>query len=94
LRVTVGVVSFITGFLKLLSVTRGDVPVVGDLLPALSGLLLGGTVLFDRYKERSTVTSNTTQTAEKLLLNNRTAIGLVGIGISAVHFLLPRVLFL
>ncbi|MBN1686360.1 MAG: hypothetical protein JW852_06870, partial [Spirochaetales bacterium] len=33
LRVSIGVITFLTGFLKLLTVTKGDVPVVGDLLP-------------------------------------------------------------
>lgn len=94
MKLTIGVITFIVGFFKLLSVTRGDVPVVGDLLPAVAGLVMGLALFLDYYKSRSTVSSPFVDTAEKLLLNNRNIIGLVGIVIGVLHFLLPRVLFL
>ena len=93
-RVTIGVVTFLAGFLKLLTVTKGDVPVVGDLIPALAGLVLGGSVLFDRYKEMSTVSSPAVESADKLLLKNRAVIGTAGLVVALVHFLIPGVLFL
>ncbi len=94
LRVTIGIVSFITGFLKLLSVTKGDVPVVGDILPALSGLVLGVGLLFDRYKERSTVPSKALETADKILLRHKSIYGSVGILVAVLHFLMPRIVLL
>lgn len=94
LRVTIGVVSFLTGFLKLLTVTKGDVPVIGDLLPALSGLFLGVGLLFDRYKERSTVESKSLETADKILLRHKSIYGSVGIVIALLHFLMPRIVLL
>ena len=93
-RIAIGTVTFITGFLKLLTVTGGDVPVVGDLLPALSGLILGAGVLFERYRESSTVTSPLIETGEKVLLKRKNFYGIVGLVVALVHFLLPRVLFL
>lgn len=94
LRVTIGIVAFLTGFLKLLTVTKGDVPVVGDLLPALSGLLLGVGVLFDRYKERSNVSSRALETADKLILRHKSIYGSVGIIVALLHFLLPGIVLL
>lgn len=94
IKVTVGGITFVVGFFKLLSVTRGDVPVVGDLLPALAGLVMGLALFLDYYKSRSTVSSTFVDGAEKVLLNNRNVIGLAGIVIGLLHFLLPRVLFL
>ena len=93
-KLTIGVVTFVVGFFKLLSVTRGDVPFVGDLLPAVAGLVMGFALFLDYYKSRSTVSSGFVDTAEKILLNNRNVIGLAGIVIGLLHFLLPRVLFL
>jgi hypothetical protein len=90
----VGIITFVVGFLKLLSATSGDVPVVGDLLPALAGLVMGYTLALDYYKSRSSVTSPFVETSERLFLANRTTIGIAGIVIAVIHFLLPRVLFL
>ncbi|MAG13875.1 MAG: hypothetical protein CMN78_04705 [Spirochaetales bacterium] len=94
IRVTVGIVAFLAGFLKLLSVTKGDVPVVGDLLPSLSGLLIGATMLIERYKEKTTVESGAIDVANKVLIKNKSIIGTVGVVVAALHFLLPGVLFL
>jgi hypothetical protein len=94
IRVALGVVAFLAGFLKLLSVTAGDVPVAGDLLPALAGLVTGVTLLFDRYKEKSTVPSRLVETADKVLLRNKTILGTVGMLLGALHFLIPGVVLL
>ena len=94
LRVTIGIIAFLTGFLKLLTVTKGDVPVIGDLLPALSGLILGAGLLFERYKEKSTVETKTLETVDKLLLRNKTIFGSVGVIIAVLHFLMPGIVLL
>ena len=93
-RVAVGIITFLTGFLKLLTVTKGDVPVVGDFFPALSGLILGLSLLFDRYKEKSTVESKALERADALLLRHKSIYGSVGIVIAALHFLMPRIVLL
>lgn len=94
LRITLGIVAFLTGFLKLLTVTKGDVPVIGDILPALAGLFTGATLIFARYKEKSTVPSKMVETADKLLIKNKTIIGTIGMLIGALHFLLPGIVLL
>lgn len=93
-RVTVGVIAVVTGILKLLSATRGDVPVVGDLLPSLTGLAVGAAVLYERYKEKSTVETEVPSAAEKLLINNKSILGVASIVVGLVHFFIPSVLFL
>ena len=94
MRVALGVVAFLAGFLKLLSVTAGDVPVAGDLLPALAGLVTGATLLFDRYKEKSTVPSRLVETVDKVLLRNKTILGTVSVLLGALHFLIPGIVLL
>lgn len=97
-RVALGIVTVVTGVLKLLSVSKGDVPVVGDLLPALIGLLIGVALLFERYKEKSTLPPEsqnaTLNTVDKLVLRNKSVLGISGMAIGLLHFLIPGVLFL
>ncbi len=93
-KLTIGIITFIVGFFKLLSVTSGDVPIVGDLLPAAAGLIMGFGLFLDYYKSRSTVSSPFVDWTEKVLLNNRNVVGVAGIVIGILHFLLPKVLFL
>ena len=94
LRVFLGVTAATTGFLKLLSATAGDVRVVGDLVPALCGLLLGTALLFDRYREKSTVSSATVEKVDRMLAKKQSLIGVVGVVVGLLHFLLPGVLLL
>jgi hypothetical protein len=52
-RLVIGVIAFITGILKILSPVEGNVPVVGDLLPALSGFIGGSILVLDFYRKKS-----------------------------------------
>ena len=45
-----GILTTVTGAFKLLTVMRGDIPVVGDFLPAVTGISLGLTLLLERYR--------------------------------------------
>ncbi len=93
-RFGLGILTFIVGFLKLLSVTQGDVPVVGDLLPAVSGMVMGFTLVLQYYQSRSSVSSQTVDRMDSIFTANKNLIGLIGIIIAVLHFFLPRVLFL
>jgi hypothetical protein len=93
-RFGLGILTFIVGFLKLLSVTQGDVPVVGDLLPAVSGMVMGFTLILQYYQSRSSVSSQTVDRMDSIFTANKNLIGLIGIIIAVLHFFLPRVLFL
>jgi hypothetical protein len=89
-----GASAFIVGFFKLLSVTAGDVPVVGDLFPAIAGLSAGGTLLLEYYRDRSNVTSPFLNSLESILLKNKNLWGLASLGAAVLHFFFPGVLFL
>ena len=93
-RLGLGIVTFVVGFFKLLSVSEGDVPVVGDILPAISGLVLGMILLLQYYRSRSNVSSPFVETVDNIFGKNSAAFGTVGILIGVLHFLLHRVLFL
>ena len=93
-RLGLGIVTFVVGFFKLLSVTEGGVPVVGDILPAISGLVLGLILLLQYYRSRSDVSSPFVDTLDNIFGKNSAVFGTVGILIGLLHFLLHRVLFL
>jgi len=94
-RLIVGILSAITGLLKILSAIDGDVPVVGDLFPALTGLLCGFILIFDYYRGNSSlVVSENSKKVNQLILKNRKIIGIIAIIAAVLHFLFPKVLLL
>ncbi len=93
-RLVLGLTTFLVGFFKFLSVTPGDVPVVGDLIPALSGVIQGMILLVLYYRERSEVSSPALDTLDRVFVSNRVMFGTAGVLIAALHFLFPTVLFL
>jgi hypothetical protein len=95
-RTTVGIFAFVVGFLKLLirPAPPADVLVVGDLLPALAGLAMGTALLLSMVKERGSVSAEKVGDLEKTVMTYRIPLGLAGLVIGALHFLIPGALFL
>jgi hypothetical protein len=73
---------------------RGDIPVVGDLLPSLAGMLGGFTMLLEFYRANSKVTTDTLEKLDSIFINNRRTIGIAAMVVGLAHFLFPSVLFL
>lgn len=94
IRLVLGILTCVTGFFKLLTTVRGDVAVVGDLVPALAGLAGGFTLLYDFYKTRSTVEEELLHPVIKSIVQSKRIVGVVCIGSAILHFLFPTVLFL
>ncbi|MDR2521878.1 MAG: hypothetical protein LBC72_04915 [Spirochaetaceae bacterium] len=91
-RLGVGIASLVTGVLALLSPIEGDVPLAGDLVPALFSLA-AGLSLCDEYFSRDSDTPRRGVFFE-LIARHRRFIGLGAMIAGALHFLLPRALFL
>jgi hypothetical protein len=94
LRLVLGVFTMLTGLLKLLSVVGGDIPVIGDLFPALVGLGVGFVQVFYYYRSRSSLESEKTKNLEEFFVKNNRWIGFISLTAAALHFLFPTVLFL
>lgn len=92
-RLILGVLTMVTGLLKLLSATEGDLPVIGDLVPALTGLASGFTLILEFYHDRATV-EDAGASFTLFLINHRRWVGFAAIAASALHFLFPGVLLL
>jgi hypothetical protein len=94
LRLILGVLSMVMGLLKILSSTKGDIPVIGDLFPAAAGLVAGFVLVFDFYRNQSSLEEDHTANAGRFLLNHKRAVGFASIAAAALHFLFPSVLLL
>lgn len=92
MKIFLGLCAFIIGIMKLIIPVR--VPVAGDLIPAIMGLVLGITLMADFYKSKSDVTSETTTALQKIFLGQKSFFGILGIMVAFLHFIFPRVLFL
>ena len=79
-KTTIGIAAFVVGFLK--------------LLPALAGLAMGAGLILGIIKERAKVSAETVDNLEKTVMTYRVPLGIAGLVISALHFLLPGALFL
>jgi hypothetical protein len=94
LRLILGVLCMVMGLLKILSSTKGDIPVIGDLFPAAAGLVAGFVLVFDFYRNQSSLEEDHTANAGRFLLTHKKTVGFAAIAAAALHFLFPSVLLL
>ena len=93
-RLVLGILTAITGFFKLLTTVRGDVPVIGDLLPALAGLAGGFILLYEFYRLRSTLDETTLPKLMYTIVSSKKYVGIICLTAACLHFLFPTVLFI
>jgi hypothetical protein len=93
-RLILGVLTMVTGLLKLLSSVPGDLPVIGDLIPSAIGLASGFILVFEFYRSRSTLDTEKTDKIEGTLIKNKKWIGFIALASAVLHFLFPSVLLL
>lgn len=96
-HLVLGIISAVTGVLKLLSPTLDGVLLIGDLIPAAAGIAAGLLLIFGIYRHGVSAEPETQGKLDRFgisLLRFRKAVGLGLIIIAAVHFLFPQALFL
>ncbi len=93
-RLIMGILTFTVGFFKLLTVMRGDVPVVGDLLPSVAGMAVGVTLLLEFYRSTASVTTEAIDKLDRIFISNKRLVGIIAMVSGLVHFLFANVLFL
>ncbi|MDR2068798.1 MAG: hypothetical protein LBP71_02900 [Spirochaetaceae bacterium] len=94
LRLILGILTLVSGLLKLLSSIQGDIPIIGDLLPAVLGLLTGFILVFDYYHTKTSIGSEKSELIERIIAKNKRWLGFAAIASAVLHFLFPTVLFL
>jgi hypothetical protein len=90
-RFSLGLFALLIGFFKILTPMQGDVPVIGDLFPAVSGLALGLILVLDFMKSGSEVNSETIERVDSAISKHSRYIGIAGILSGVLHFLMPGV---
>ena len=101
IQVITGLVTAAIGVLKLIFRSPGeDVAVVGDLLPAAAGIILGVVFIGEAFRqhpkqgEASEKVEKSVEKVTKRIATYRIPVGIAGAVIGVVHFLFPGVLFL
>jgi hypothetical protein len=94
-QTTIAVAAIIIGIVKLIVLSPGEsVPVVGDLLPALTGILLGAIMLIEAYRPTVESRGASMEKISKTVLTYRVPVGVAGVVIAFVHFLFPGAVIL
>jgi hypothetical protein len=93
-RLVLGILAMVTGILKLLSSVEGDMPVLGDLVPAAAGFGAGFVLAFDYYRSHAALDNEKGESVGRMLLKNRKIIGIIAVAAAVLHFLFPTVLLL
>jgi hypothetical protein len=101
IQIVAGLITAAIGVLKLIFPSPGeDVIVVGDLLPAAAGIILGVVFIgeaFRQYPKQGEASEKVGKSVEKVtkrIATYRIPVGIAGAVIGVVHFLFPGILFL
>ena len=93
-RLVLGILTMFVGLMKLLSVVHNDVPIVGDLLPAVAGLLGGFCLLVEFYRQNASDELKLPDFIQRLFVEDRRYLGILCIVAAILHFVFPDVLLL
>ena len=93
-KLVLGVLSVLVGLMKLLSVVQNDVPVIGDLFPAVAGLVGGFCILLQFYMETNSIDYVPNGLLQTIFVDNRRTIGSCCLVVATIHFIFPKVLFM
>jgi hypothetical protein len=94
-RLILGIATVVTGLLKLFSPYMG-VFFLGDLFPALAGIVSGFILIFGFYREHSAIIDGEGKLDKMgdVFLRCRKVAGFVLLAIALLHFLFPKAIFL
>jgi hypothetical protein len=95
-RFVVGILSAFTGLFKHLSSVQGDLPIIGDIIPAAAGFLCGFILILEHYSNDSAGEEEPEGRKKDsgFLVANKKLIGAVAMIAAVLHFLFPTVLLL
>jgi len=96
-HLVLGIMSIVTGVLKLLSPTMDGLPILGDLIPAAAGIISGLVLIFGIYRKNTSTIDAAEGSLENIgsnLLRFRKPLGLGLLAVSLIHFLFPNAIFL
>lgn len=93
-RMVIGILCVFVAVMKILSVFRNDVPVLGDFVPALAGFAGGASILLEYYISTTDTEIGINENVQKVFIDSRKGIGYFCFAAALLHFVFPQVLFL
>ena len=95
-RLVLGILTAVTGLLKLLNPTGDSIPILGDLLPAISGVAAGIVLTFSYYKEHTQAVDSEGKIEKigNIFLHWKKGIGFTALASALLHFLFPQAFLL
>ena len=93
-RMVIGIICVFVAIMKIISVFRNDVPVLGDLVPALAGFAGGASILLEYYISTTDTEVGINENVQKVFIDSRKGIGYFCFAAALLHFVFPQVLFL
>lgn len=87
-RIVLGAVCAVTGIVKLFVVVHTSAVIVGDLLPALAGIIAGLCLVVPENDNKIPEWFN------RIFMTNKMIVGFVCLGVALLHFVFPGALFL
>ncbi len=84
----------IVGLLKIISVFIGDVIIVGDILPSITLLASGFTLLIEYLSESNESEKGFIKKMDSIFVKHSSIVGVAAIVAGTLHFIFPGVLFL
>ena len=87
-RIVLGAVCAVTGIVKLFVVVHTSAVIVGDLLPALAGIIAGLCLVVPENDNKFPEWFN------RIFMTNKMIVGFVCLGVALLHFVFPGALFL
>ncbi|MCK5200689.1 MAG: hypothetical protein KAR21_20180 [Spirochaetales bacterium] len=94
LRIGLIAALLLIGVMKIISVSNGDVIIVGDLLPSLTLLLSGFTLLVEFIFENKESESGFLKKMDSIFVKHASITGIAALVAGGLHFIFPTVLFL
>jgi hypothetical protein len=85
---------FLIGVLKIICVFQGDVIIVGDLLPALTLIVSGFTLLIEYIAKDSEIENGFLKKMVSIFVERSSIVGVIAVVSGSLHFVFPGVLFL
>lgn len=93
-KLIIGILCCFTALIKLLTSFPGSILIMGDLLPAIVGILGGIALLINYYLNNSPSETKLNPKLESVFVTNKKYIGILCILSALLHFLFPRVIIL
>jgi len=88
--ISIGIAAVVVGIIKLFVLSPGEsIPVVGDLLPALTGIAVGGILLVEAFRDKVESRSESIKKISSAVLTYRVPVGIAAVVVAVLHFLFP-----